>query len=134
MKNSKLGEKESALLAWVAHHAPASAAEIVAGWGAQQNVARTTVTTMLERLRAKGYLKRDKVGGTYAYAPLDAHEAQLCGLVGRFVEKTLGGSLAPFVAYLNEADLSESDVAQLREIVGKLDAQTPAPGQSEGAQ
>ena len=123
MKNSKLGEKESALLAWVARHAPASAAEIVAGWGAQQNVARTTVTTMLERLRAKGYLRRDKVGAIYAYAPLDAHETQLRGVVGRFVEKTLGGSVEPFVAYLNEADLSEADIAQLREIVGKLDAQ-----------
>ena len=129
MKNIKLGEKESALLAWVARHAPSSAAEIVAGWGAQQNVARTTVTTMLERLRAKGYLKRDKIDGTYAYAPLDAHETQLRGVVGRFVEKTLGGSLAPFVAYLNEADLSEADIAQLRAIVGRLDADS-----DEGAQ
>ena len=125
MKISKLGEKESALLAWVARHAPASAAQIVAGWGAQQNVARTTVTTMLERLRAKGYLKREKVGATFSYAPLDAHETQLRGVVGRFVEKTLGGSLEPFVAYLNEADLSEADKAQLRAIVGRLDAQTP---------
>ena len=125
MKISKLGEKESALLAWVARHAPASAAQIVAGWGADQNVARTTVTTMLERLRAKGYLKREKLGGTYLYAPQSAHETQLRGVVGRFVEKTLGGSLAPFVAYLNEADLSEADKAQLRAIVGRLDAQTP---------
>ena len=123
MKNIKLGEKESALLAWVARHAPASAAEIVAGWGAEQNVARTTVTTMLERLRAKGYLKREKIGATFSYAPRDAHETQLRGLVGRFVEKTLGGSVEPFVAYLNEADLSETDIAQLRAIVGRLDAE-----------
>ena len=133
MRISKLGEKESALLAWVARHAPASAAEIVAGWGAQQNVARTTVTTMLERLRAKGYLKREKVAGTYAYAPQNAHETQLRGVVGRFVEKTLGGSLEPFVAYLGDADLSETDIAQLRAIVGKLDAQTPA-NKTEDAQ
>ncbi len=112
-------------MAWVARHAPASAAEIVAGWGAEQNVARTTVTTMLERLRAKGYLKREKIDGTFSYAPQNAHEMQLRGIVGRFVEKTLGGSVEPFVAYLNEADLSEADIAQLRAIVGRLDAEKP---------
>ena len=125
MKNLRLGEKEGELLAWVAHHAPASAAQIVAGWGAQQNVARTTVTTMLERLRAKGYLRREKVGGTYVYAPQSAHESQLRGVVGRFVEKTLGGSVEPFVSYLNNADLSEAEKAQLRALVKRLDAEAP---------
>lgn len=123
MKNSKLGEKESALLAWVARNAPASVAQIVAGWGAEQNVARTTVTTMLERLRAKGYLKREKIGANFSYAPQNAHETQLRGVVGRFVEKTLGGSLEPFVAYLGDADLSEAQKMQLRALVEKLDAE-----------
>ena len=121
MHKAKLGEQESALLAWLAGNAPASAAQVVAGWGAVQNVARTTVTTMLERLRAKGYLRRDKVGGVYVYALEDAHEAQLLGVVGRFVERTLGGSLDPFVAYLHDARLSSEQVAQLRELVQRLD-------------
>lgn len=121
MNNSKLGEQESALLSWVAANAPANVAQIVAGWGANNGLARTTVTTMLERLRAKGYLSRAKNGGSYAYAPQDQHEAQLRGVVGRFVEKTLGGSLDPFVAYLGDADLSESQKARLRELVEKLD-------------
>ena len=119
--NTKLGEQESALLAWVAAHAPASVARIVAGWGAENGLARTTVTTMLERLRAKGYLAREKRGGAYAYAPRDEHGAQLRGVVGRFVEKTLGGSLEPFVAYLGEADLNPQQKAQLRALLEKLD-------------
>ena len=119
--NTKLGEQESALLAWVAANAPAGVAQIVAGWGAQNGLARTTVTTMLERLRAKGYLSRHKRGGAYAYEPQAQHEAQLRGVVGRFVEKTLGGSLDPFVAYLSDADLSESQKAQLRELIERLD-------------
>ncbi len=121
MNNSKLGEQESALLAWVAANAPAGVAQIVAGWGADNQLARTTVTTMLERLRAKGYLSRAKLGGAYAYSPQQQHETQLRGVVGRFVEKTLGGSLDPFVAYLSDADLSESQKAQLRELVEHLD-------------
>lgn len=121
MNTSKLGEQESALLAWVAANAPAGVAQIVAGWGADNNLARTTVTTMLERLRAKGYLARAKSGGAYAYAPQDQHETQLRGVVDRFIEKTLGGSLDPFVAYLSEADLSDAQKAQLRQLVEHLD-------------
>jgi len=130
MHKSKLGEQESALLAWVAAHAPASAAQIVAGWGASQGVARTTVTTMLERLRAKGYLAREKSGSAFVYAPRDEHEAQLQGVVGRFVERTLGGSLDPFVAYLSDANLSAEQRAKLRALVERLDSE---PRGDEGA-
>ena len=126
MQTSKLGEQESALLAWVASNAPANVAQILAGWGEPNNLARTTVTTMLERLRAKGYLARAKRGGAYAYAPQQQHETQLRGVVGRFVEKTLGGSLDPFVAYLSEAELSDAQKAQLRELVEKLDDEKEA--------
>ena len=126
MQTSKLGEQESALLAWVAANAPAGVAQIVAGWGADNNLARTTVTTMLERLRAKGYLSRAKRAGAYAYAPQQQHETQLRGVVDRFIEKTLGGSLDPFVAYLSETELSPAQKAQLRELVEKLDDEKEA--------
>lgn len=125
MSKLKLGEQESALLAWVAAHAPASAAQIVAGWGAANGLARTTVTTMLERLRAKGYLTRQKEGAFFVYAPQDEHETQLRGVVGRFVERTLGGSLDPFVAYLSDANLSEEQKTQLRALVERLDSEPP---------
>jgi len=121
MHKSKLGEQESALLAWVAANAPASAAQIVAGWGASQGVARTTVTTMLERLRVKGYLAREKAGSSFVYAPREQHEEQLRGVVGRFVERTLGGSLDPFVAYLSDAQISDEQLALLRALVERLD-------------
>ena len=126
MQTSKLGEQESALLAWVAANAPAGVAQIVAGFGADNQLARTTVTTMLERLRAKGYLSRAKRGGAYAYSPQQQHETQLRGVVDRFIEKTLGGSLDPFVAYLSEAELSAEQKAQLRQLVEKLDDEKEA--------
>lgn len=121
MHKSRLGEQESALLAWVANNAPASVAQIVAGFGSSRGLARTTVTTMLDRLRAKGYLAREKSGSSFVYAPQGEHETQLRGVVGRFVERTLGGSLDPFVAYLSDAQLSESQREQLRALVERLD-------------
>lgn len=118
---SKLGEQESALLSWVAANAPAGVAQIVAGWGASNGLARTTVTTMLERLRAKGYLQREKQGAGFVWSPRDEHAMQLQGVVGRFVERTLGGSLDPFVAYLGDAKLSDEQKSQLRALVERLD-------------
>ena len=129
MQTSKLGEQESALLSWVASNAPANVAEILVGWGVPNNLARTTVTTMLERLRAKGYLARAKNGGAYAYSPQHEHETQLRGVVGRFIEKTLGGSLDPFVAYLGETELTPAQKSQLRDLVEKLDE---TDGEKEG--
>lgn len=83
---------------------------------------------MLERLRAKGYLQREKIGAAFAYAPRDEHAQQLRGVVGRFVEKTLGGSLDPFVAYLSDANLSDAQRKQLRELVKKLDKKSKKGG------
>jgi predicted transcriptional regulator len=123
MQKSRLGEQESALLAWVSAHAPAGVAQIVAGWGTPNGLARTTVTTMLERLRAKGYLRREKQGASFLWSPQDEPATQLRGVVGRFVERTLGGSLDPFVAYLSEAHLSDEQKAQLRTLVERLDCE-----------
>ena len=43
--------------------------------------------------------------------------------VGRFVERNLGGSLAPFLAYLSESsDVSEAELRELEELVARLNA------------
>ncbi len=55
---------------------------------------------MMERLRKKNYLTRRKDGGAFQYLPVVAKTELMQTLVQDFVEKTLGGSLSPFVAYL----------------------------------
>jgi hypothetical protein len=42
-------------------------------------------------------------------------------MVGDFVERTLAGSLSPFVTYLAEAeDVSEEELQQLQDVVAQL--------------
>jgi predicted transcriptional regulator len=44
--------------------------------------------------------------------------------VGSFVEKTLSGSLSPFVAYLSErAEVSDEELAELESLVAQLQSQ-----------
>lgn len=117
-----LGEQQLDLLRFVTDHAPLSVSEVAKRYGEPKGLARTTVLTMMETLRKKGYLTRSKENAAYRYSPRIPQNEVLRGLVRNFVERTLGGSLAPFVAYLAEAKhLSDEEIALLQRRVEELD-------------
>jgi len=121
MRPTSLGEQELEVLRFISDHEPATVAEVVDGFGAPRALARTTVLTMVERLRGKRYLRRRKVGGVYQYAPTVPKAELLKDLARDFRERVLGGSLQPFVAYMAEArDVTDGDLAALEELVGEL--------------
>jgi predicted transcriptional regulator len=119
-----LGEQELALLRFVTDRAPVTVREAAAQFGAERGLARTTVLTVMERLRTKGYLQRQRSagGGAWEYVP-EQGKADLFGsLVREFVSKSLGGSTAPLVAYLSDPkNLTEQEKADLRAIVAGLE-------------
>lgn len=118
MNKGTLGEQELQLLQYVSDHSPASVREAVDGFGTPNGLARTTVLTMLERLRTKGYLVRRHQGAVNVYSPAHEKGEVLRNVVEDFVERTLGGSMSPFVAYLAKArNLSEEEIEKLRELV-----------------
>ena len=82
-----LGERESAILAWIAAHAPASVSEVAGEFERSHGLARTTLLTVMERLRTKGFLVREKLDGVFRYAPSEPHSDQMRELVSRFVER-----------------------------------------------
>ena len=111
------------VLQYIAAHHPITAREVADHFAATHDWARTTVITMLDRLRDKGYLVRDESGAVHRYAPREPKNDMMQSMVRDFVQKALGGSVSPFVAYLGkEADLSPQEVEALREIVRELDA------------
>ena len=123
MKKPALGEQELETLRFIAEHAPISVGEVASRFGEPRGLARTTILTVMERLRQKGYLTRRKDAGTYQYIPQDKQSDVLKDLVRDFVETRLAGSLSPFVAYLSESEeLSEEEVASLRKLVAGLPA------------
>ena len=123
-KPVSLGDQELTLLRYVTDHAPVTVREAAAKFGEPHGLARTTILTMMERLRSKGYLTRGKDAGAFEYVPVVAKKELMQGLVHDFVEKSLGGSLSPFVAYLTEAQgLSERELADLRRLLDTKDAE-----------
>jgi len=112
------------VLRYISDHHPATMREVAAHFKQAAGHARTTVITMMERLRRKGYLKRRKAGGTYQYSPAVPKAALLQSLVRDFVDEALGGSVAPFLAFLARSrEVSDENLAELKRIVRELDAQ-----------
>jgi predicted transcriptional regulator len=118
-----LGDQELALLRFVADEGPISVGEAAERFGVPRGLARSTVLTVMERLRAKKRLTRKRAGGVYLYASREAADALLSGVVKSFVETTLSGSLSPFVAYLSGAEtVSDEELVELERLVRKLRA------------
>src|SRR6266568_4050475 len=123
MSKPPLGELQLEILRFVSDHGPLKVGEVAARFGEPRGLARTTVLTVMERLREKGYLSRRKEGGVYKYTPQVSQPDLLKRLVEEFVQKTLGGSLTPFVAYLADStDLTEAELDALRRIAHSLPA------------
>ena len=116
-----VGDQELAVLRYVAEHGPITVGEVAERFGEEQGLARSTIITVMERLRKKGHLTRSKVEGVFQYSsPLPASEL-LRDVVGNFVQRSLAGSLSPFVTYLAEAeDVSDEELQQLQDVVSRL--------------
>ncbi len=128
-----IGREEMQVLRYVADRHPVSVREVAEHVAATSGKARTTVLTVMERLREKGYLDRCKEGGVYLYSPKRSQADVLRNLVADFVHEALGGSVTPFVAYLaEEADLNKDQVRELSRLVAELESRRAATGGDDG--
>ena len=121
MRGKTIGDQELALLQYIAEQDDASVGEVAAGFGEERGLARSTVLTMMERLRGKSYLQRQQVEGVYRYSATGEQDSVVQGAVASFVEKTLQGSVSPFVAFMShKAEVSDSELAELEALVAQL--------------
>lgn len=117
-----IGKEELAVFQFVQENAPVTVRE-AADHFAEFGKARTTILTVMERLREKGLLQREKSGGAFRYQPTVESKTVMKSLVGDFVQQVLGGSFAPFMAYMSEAsELTADDVQQLKQLVRDLES------------
>ncbi len=120
---TSLGPLETDILRYIGDHYPITVSEVVEHISQTSGQARTTVLTIMDRLRGKGYLTRKQVGVVYRYSPKVPNSELLRGLVKDFVATTLGGSVSPFVAFLAESSgpISEDDLKRLKRLVREME-------------
>lgn len=119
--NTSIGNAELRLLSYLSEHGPMSVRDAWHGFGTELGYVRTTILQMMERLRRKGLLAREKTGGAFVYRVTTAPGSAESGAVAAFVRQALGGSISPFVQYLSEAhELREEDLQELERLVAEL--------------
>lgn len=123
MRKKALGEQELALLRYITEQGGATVGETVEGFGESHHLTRSTVVTMMDRLRDKGYLSRVKGDdGVYCYRPSQPQEELVEGLISGFIERTLGGRMTALTAYFTRSEkLSEEEKAELKRLLDKME-------------
>ncbi len=122
-RRASLGQAELEILQYALDRSPVTVRDVAEHAAETKGYARTTVLTVMERLRKKGYLSRRKVGGVFQYRPKLPKGELLEYLIGDFVDRVLGGSVSPFVAYLAQSrDLTDEEFTRLKQVVRELEA------------
>jgi predicted transcriptional regulator len=132
---------EMEILQYVLDHAPLTVRTVADHFGQTKGLARTTVLSVMENLRQKGHLKREAGPTGYLYSPgLPKAEMQR-NMIAEFIERSLGGSLSPFVAYLAEREaLDEAERQEVNRLLKKLEGSeqasdnAPDPGSDKSAE
>ena len=123
MTNRPAGTRELRFLQYIAQHGPLTVGQVSEQLGAELGLARSTVLTMMERLRAKRLLRRRRENGVFVYFSAESHAEVMQSAVGQFVDRALSGSISPVVAYLAErGDVTEDELNELRAMVERLAA------------
>src|SRR6478752_3597302 len=98
-----IGRAELEILQHIqSHNAPVTVRQVAEHVLRTKGHVRTTVLNVMTRLVNKGYLVRHKRDGVFEYAPRVPARQLVRNLVRDFVDRALGGSPSPFVAYLAE--------------------------------
>jgi predicted transcriptional regulator len=124
-----LGPVQLEILQYIADHQPIRVSDVAEHFARTVGKARTTILTVMEKLREKGYLTRKKRQGTFHYSLRLRQSDVLASVVHRFVEKSLGGSVSPFIAYLADSrGLSDSELVKLKDLVKDIETRREEGG------
>ena len=116
-----LGELEIRVLQLVWQHQPCTERQISDVVRQQRPIGRTTVLKTIQRLEAKKLLVRAKGKGPIEYRAAVSKKCLLPALVDRFVDRALGGTPDPLVAYFAASGkLSAKDLKALEAIARKV--------------
>ena len=124
MARPSLGEQELEVLQFVTDRPGITVREVAQQFGEPRGLARTTILTVMENLRAKGYLTRKKGVHAFEYSPVVPRPELLRRLVGDFIQNTLKGSVSPLAAYLaGGPEVSDEELEELEAVVERLRAE-----------
>ena len=120
--DNKIGRREWLIMRYINDNHPIGVREVAEHMREERGLARTSVLSVMERLREKGFLRRERADNRWMYAPKEEKSQLLRGFVRDFYENTLQGALSPLVSYLaEESTVSEEQLDELKQLVKDLE-------------
>jgi len=95
----------------------ASVSDVHQAMSATGELAYTTVQTMLNRLAAKGQVKRRLDGRAYLYAPVTKEPVAARAALRSVVDRFFGGSAAELTAHLVDEVMSEAELRRVEKML-----------------
>lgn len=124
MARPALGEQELDVLQFVTDRPGITVREVAQQFGEPRELARTTILTVMENLRAKGFLTRKKGLHAFEYSPVVSRTELMRRLAGDFIRNTLKGSVSPVAAYLAGApEVPDEELDELEAVLERLRAE-----------
>ena len=117
-KLPKISESEWQVMQVLWKTSPLTANEIVKELAGTANWKPKTIKTLITRLTKKGAVKFEKEGRLYRYHPAVSKDECVRMERRSFVRRVYGGINRPMLAsFLEDADLSANDIAELKKIL-----------------
>lgn len=114
----KLGERELDIMQSLWKLERATVSEVQEDLREQgEDIAYTTVQTMLNRLEAKGLVARDGSDRTHRYYAILEERAVTGNALRKLVERFFRGSTEALAARLVEKDLSPKELARIQDLI-----------------
>jgi len=101
----------------------------------EDDLAYTTVLTVLQTLEEKGFVRHEEEGRAYRYHPLVAAGSAGASALDRLLDKVFEGSAARLLAHLvSDRDLDPDELARMRRVLDeRLGGREGRSGQDGGA-
>jgi predicted transcriptional regulator len=102
--------------------------------GPADSVQYATVQKQLERLEAKGFVRRDRTLFVHVFSAAVEREELIGRRIREMADKLCGGSLAPILSHLARSQpLSNEERRALRELIDAPPEQGATAGETKGA-
>ena len=120
-----LGELQRAVLEIIWQLGQASVHRVLEHLNCRKKLAYTTVLTALQKLEKAGWLNHRAEGKSYIYYPTRTREEAGARSVQRFMKQVFDGdAVSLFQHLIQETDLSDAELNQLREMIERKRKET----------
>jgi BlaI family penicillinase repressor len=114
----KLGERELDIMQVLWQSGSATVAEVHQSLqNKRDDIAYTTVQTMLNRLERKGLVRRDDSDRAHRYLPVLKEPAVVKGAIQKLAERFFSGSVEELATRLVEKDLSLEQLEHIQKLI-----------------